>query len=1282
MGFQYEAILKIGRCIQKGGRVRFDVMVKARRVAHVLHHIKTTFRHFYARVHRPFHKRHRSRAAAHSEEPVADVSSMTIKIASMNVNGVVGKKHSLDAAALRDKIDILGVQEHQRGEDSWQLRLPGFVAYTSPAKPAAQEVGARGISLFVRRHIPAFLRLAHDHFVIVELLLAGVKVVVASVYLPTRSKRKQMDVLKDLWNAVVDDVLNGVHVLLMGDFNNNRSDIRKRVDRIGMGFGLLDMNGPPETLHKKRVTPRAIDHFLCSPGFSSFFSETTVMRHWNFSDHFAIFTKLKVEGLVHGVIPIARNPRIKPELLGKWRDKIRKDNRFGPLIDMMPDELDPCEDPSEKVEEIIEKFIEISKDSIASMVGENPTQHRKRRRHANKRVLKAIEARSEEFNKVMEAAEEVREDPSAAARARLRQAEIKLDDATKEANKEVRRWRTAMFDRHVAKAVDMYGAYDFKRLFAWCRTLTGRSSRPSLQTWAVRDKDGNLILQPNQILKAWWSHYNEQASDVTGHSGDEEYWQNNLPHPNGAHPNMDELNAQVTWRELQETIMSMSRNKAPGESGIPVEYYLLAVESKEDRSKAMPTESNLFGQLLLLAVRGMLEHSVVPPCLRRAVLVSVPKRDCDLTLLDSYRGISLMESLLKIVCTLLNRRLSAAIEARDLLAKDQAGFRKKEEGIAQVVALNEICGRRAAVGKPTYLAFLDLKKAYDRVPHGALMQTLRRFGVHGNAFAFIQRLYAVSSSRVRLPCGMSDEIKLQRGLRQGCPLSCLLYDMFADDSRYSLQGLGVDVPGVTERATKLDFADDQVLLAGSAAELQEALKRMSAWGDLHEMEFGVKKCGVMVMHGPQSHLDNINLQLQGQELPRVTCYRYLGIMVDTTFDVKTMLGAREERIKNATAACVPFLRCKRIPISIRLTIVRACLLPIATFGGELWGFNKAHAARLQRAFDFGLKLVVLGSGKSRACSMRAIYRETGIAPIDALNAAARLRLLLKSATMRTWIRVLCDHPAGRMRPQWFANGRAQVKKMEKPGIATLSDRVRVREMKEARWAKGDVAALSTVSWPWYRGFEESRAYIWTKAYGARLIVGISLLMAMRMGGFQTTTKLVQAGRVKPEFRFKCPCCMEDVAESVEHILLFCKCWEKPRKKMFKRLNEAIARNKLKTIAWEDLLQQGKIDFVVRLLLGGAASLVSQPQVKLSPVWELGGCAIIDGDKVIESKRAIDWSKSPMAWAVAWFLGKIARHRSEKVLKHRIATTKSESHFGTTALPPAMAWGASLFGPDG
>lgn len=650
--------------------------------------------------------------------------------------------------------------------------------------------------------------------------------------------------------------------------------------------------------------------------------------------------------------------------------------------------------------------------------------------------------------------------------------------------------------------------------------------------------------------------------------------------------------------------------------------------------------------------------------------------------MDSYRGISLMESMLKIVCTLLNRRLNTAIEKGQLLAKDQAGFRRREEGIAQVVALNEICGRRAAVGKPTYLAFLDLKKAYDRVPHGALMQTLRRFGVHGNALSFIQKLYAVSSSRVRLSCGLSEEIKLCRGLRQGCPLSCLLYDMFADDSRYSLQGLGVEVPGVTERAAKLDFADDQVLLAGSAAELKEMLNRMSAWADLHEMEFGVKKCGVMVMHGPQSHLDNIDLQLQGQELPRVTCYRYLGIIVDTEFSAKTMLDARVDRVKNATAACVPFLRCKRIPVSIRLTIVRSCLLPIATFGGELWGFNKAHAARLQRVFDYGLKLVALGSGKSRACSARVLYRETGIAPIDALNSAARTRLLLKSATMKTWIRVLCDHPVRGRRPQWFANGRAQLKKMERQGIAQLSDQLRVREMKEARWTKGDEAAPLTVSWQWYQGLEESHAYIWTNARGAKLILGVSMLMTMRMGGFQTTTKLVYAGRVKDQFRSKCPCCMEDVAESVEHILLFCKRWEKSRKKMFKRLDEAIARNKLTTIAWEDLLQQGEIDFVVRLLLGGAATLVGQPEVKFSPFWERGGCANTGGDIVIESKREIDWSKSPMAWAVARFLGKIAHHRSEMVLKHRTATTKSESHFGTTALPPLAAWGASQMGPDG
>ena len=1142
------------------------------------------------------------------------------------------------------------------------------------------------MALFVRRYIPSFLRQAHSHFIVVEVLLAGVKVVVVSVYLPSKGKVLQNKLLKEIWNAIADDVESGTHVLLLGDFNNNRADIVKRMERIGMGLILLETNGPAETWHRKVTHPTALDHVICSPSLSSMCNDTKVLRSWDFSDHYAISTRLRVQGLVHGVIPREKSQRISPEVVCKLRKKIRECNKFGPLLELMEDyELDPPEDKVQAIGSLTEEFMKISKDSIASMIGDvkKDEKRQRRRRHANRVVKKAIEARSLEFKRVTKAAEKVRKNPdSAEAKEELKAANVKLKEVDRVTQQKIREWRSLLFDRHVAKAAKMYGVRDYRQLFGWCRTLLGGGARSSTLTSPIRGKDGSLLLEPEKILKAWWEHYTELASDVTGHSGDEEYWENNLPHLGRVQNVMDELNVPVTWHELQETLRSMSRNKAPGLSGIPVEYYLQAVESKEDLEKAEPTTSNSLGKALLFVVRGMLEHSAVPPCLRTATLVSVPKKDCDLTLMDSYRGISLMESLLKIVCTLLNRRLSAALEARSILSKDQAGFRRIEEGIAQVVALKEICGRRKVDGKPTYLAFLDLKKAYDRVPHGALFQTLRRLGVQGKALAFIKELYAVSSSRVRLPCGLSDEIKLKRGLRQGCPLSCLLYDMFADDSRYDLDGLGVTVPGITGRAAKLDFADDQVLLAESANMLKEALDRMSLWADAHEMEFGVKKCGVMVMHGPQSDLDNVVLRLQGQDVPRTTCYRYLGIMVDSEFSVDTMLMAREQRIRNATAACAPFLRCERIPISIRLTILRSCILPVATFGGEIWGFNKGHAARLQSAFDYGLKLVTLRSGRSRACASRVLYRETGIAPIEALAAAARLRLLLKAPRMKTWIFVLSHNPARQKPPQWFANGSAQAKKVEGKGVEDKSEETRIRDMKETIWTRGDKTAMKAASWSWYSGLEKTRAYIWQDVRGVRITIGVSMLLEMRTGAFQTTVRLVHAGIVKDEFRTKCPCCDENTEESVEHILVECKRWSKARKKMFRRINQARRHNKLTEILFDTHIQDGRFRFVVRLLLGGAAALDDQEdEVTLAPLWCEG--SLPEGDSgAFESRRAImNWETAPMALAVAYFLGKIAPYRSGLVFKHQTASTKNVRHHGTIAFPPTSEWSTSL-GPEG
>ena len=130
-----------------------------------------------------------------------------------------------------------------------------------------------------------------------------------------------------------------------------------------------------------------------------------------------------------------------------------------------------------------------------------------------------------------------------------------------------------------------------------------------------------------------------------------------------------------------------------------------------------------------------------------------------------------MSTILKILCSLISMRLNQIFEERNMFDSAQAGFRKLEECTTQVAALLEICQRRQLEGRKTHLMFIDLRKAYDTVPHAALFAKLYNYGVRGRILGFIESIYRDSYLRVRTGWGLdaclAPAAQLLRGLRQG-----------------------------------------------------------------------------------------------------------------------------------------------------------------------------------------------------------------------------------------------------------------------------------------------------------------------------------------------------------------------------------------------------------------------------------------------------------------------------------------------------------------------------------
>ncbi|OMJ21409.1 LINE-1 reverse transcriptase-like protein, partial [Smittium culicis] len=145
------------------------------------------------------------------------------------------------------------------------------------------------------------------------------------------------------------------------------------------------------------------------------------------------------------------------------------------------------------------------------------------------------------------------------------------------------------------------------------------------------------------------------------------------------------------------------------------------------------------------------------------------------------------------------------------------------------------------------LCYIDYSKAYDRVPHMALLHKLRSVGIGGKLLNMIKGMYDAPKIAVRVGNEVSNPTEYLCGVRQGCPASPILFDFYINDIFKGVRG--VRVPGLTSRIPGLLFADDAVLLAESSVDLQTALNTITEWSDTWEMAVNASKCGIMTISG-------------------------------------------------------------------------------------------------------------------------------------------------------------------------------------------------------------------------------------------------------------------------------------------------------------------------------------------------------------------------------------------------------------------------------------------------
>ena len=149
---------------------------------------------------------------------------------------------------------------------------------------------------------------------------------------------------------------------------------------------------------------------------------------------------------------------------------------------------------------------------------------------------------------------------------------------------------------------------------------------------------------------------------------------------------------------------------------------------------------------------------------------------------NNYRGISLLSCLGKLFCAILNEYIYTRVESAGLLTDFQGGFRRKrgcrEQGFLLLCSLISAKRKR---GRYAHCAFVDFRKAYDSVKHSVLWERLEALGLGPKLIELLKSIYDKVRCTVRKDHKLSDLFPYTIGVRQGCILSPIIFNLFINE---------------------------------------------------------------------------------------------------------------------------------------------------------------------------------------------------------------------------------------------------------------------------------------------------------------------------------------------------------------------------------------------------------------------------------------------------------------------------------------------------------------------
>ena len=308
---------------------------------------------------------------------------------------------------------------------------------------------------------------------------------------------------------------------------------------------------------------------------------------------------------------------------------------------------------------------------------------------------------------------------------------------------------------------------------------------------------------------------------------------------------------------------------------------------------------------------------------------------------DNYRGLAVGSNIGKMYTKCLNTKMKQFVEKHGILSPHQFGFRDDFRPHDAIFSLRSIVSHyKNSNKKPVYACFVDFSKAFDSVNRTALAYKLGTIGIKGNMLKLFQDMYSSANYIIKSGGNFSIPIASQLGVKQGCNLSPLLFNIFINDihSIFDKNCNSLDINNW--KINSLSFADDLVLLSETENGLKNCLATLEAYCNEWGLKVNPLKTKVIVFNKSFSkNIKKLSFSIDENPIAVTNSYCYLGIEISNTgsFTKATdILYKKALRALFSVYATID-IRSDETNAPLFLKLFDSLVKPVLLYGSEIWG---------------------------------------------------------------------------------------------------------------------------------------------------------------------------------------------------------------------------------------------------------------------------------------------------------------------------------------------------------